>query len=173
MRNEHRFGLGSKLLLSKALSMLNKNLTGFVQSLFSVQSICTVRKGSASRVAKLLPRDPRVVRPSSFECLRACILCTNFDDGFNSGHRVLAVESIVKISYNLQPEVNTYVDVNEAKLSKLTHIKCILHCLSQEVEFSVSNVQVHGGYVLHVGAIEGTLRVGDMLKCQIDEVSAI
>ena len=50
VRNEHRFGLGSKLLLSNALSMLNKNLTGFVQSLFSVQSICTVRKGSASRV---------------------------------------------------------------------------------------------------------------------------
>ena len=50
VRNEHRFGLGSKLLLSNALSMLNKNLTGFVQSHFSVQSICTVRKGSASRV---------------------------------------------------------------------------------------------------------------------------
>ena len=50
VRNEHRFVLGSKLLLSNALSMLNKNLTGFVQSLFSVQSICTVRKGSASRV---------------------------------------------------------------------------------------------------------------------------
>ena len=50
MRNEHRFSLGSKLLLSNALSMLNKNLTGLVQSLFSVQSICTVRKGSASRV---------------------------------------------------------------------------------------------------------------------------
>ena len=30
--------------------MLNKNLTGFVQSHFSVQSICTIRKGSASRV---------------------------------------------------------------------------------------------------------------------------
>ena len=30
--------------------MLNKNLTGFAQSLFSVQSVCTVRKGSASRV---------------------------------------------------------------------------------------------------------------------------
>ena len=53
MRNENRFGLGSKLLLSNALSMLNKNLTGFVQSLFSVQSICTARKGSASRVVHL------------------------------------------------------------------------------------------------------------------------
>ena len=52
MRNEHRFGVGSKLLLSNVLNMLNKNLTGFVQSLFSVQSICTVRKGSASRVSK-------------------------------------------------------------------------------------------------------------------------
>ena len=54
--NEHRFSLGSKLLLSNALSMLNKNLTGFVQSLFSVQSICTVRKGSASRVRSILNR---------------------------------------------------------------------------------------------------------------------
>ena len=42
--------------------------------------------------------------------------------------------------------------------------------LFQEVEFAVSNVQVHGGYVLHVGAVEGTLRVGDQMKCQIDEV---
>ncbi|XP_073233426.1 alanine--tRNA ligase, cytoplasmic-like [Porites lutea] len=39
----------------------------------------------------------------------------------------------------------------------------------EEVEFSVTNVQIHGGYVLHVGAIEGTLRVGDQMKCQIDE----
>lgn len=39
----------------------------------------------------------------------------------------------------------------------------------EEVEFSVINVQIHGGYVLHVGAIEGTLRVGDQMKCQIDE----
>ena len=46
--------LGSKLLLSNSLSMLNKNLTGFMQSLFSVQSICTVRKGSASRVLNKL-----------------------------------------------------------------------------------------------------------------------
>ena len=38
------------------------------------------------------------------------------------------------------------------------------------MEFAVSNVQVHGGYVLHVGAVEGTLRVGDQMKCQIDEV---
>ena len=52
--NEHRFGLGSKLFLSNALSMLNKNLTGFVHSLFSVQSICTVRRGSACRVGTTL-----------------------------------------------------------------------------------------------------------------------
>ena len=40
--SENRFGLGSKPYLSNALRMLNKNLTRFVQSLFSVQSICTV-----------------------------------------------------------------------------------------------------------------------------------
>lgn len=39
----------------------------------------------------------------------------------------------------------------------------------EEVEFSVMDVQVHGGYVLHVGALEGTLKVGDKMKCFIDE----
>ena len=50
VKGDTRSGLGSKLYLSNALGMLNKNLTRFVQSLFSVQSICTVRKGSACRV---------------------------------------------------------------------------------------------------------------------------
>ena len=40
----------------------------------------------------------------------------------------------------------------------------------QEVEFSVTDVQVHGGYVLHVGKLEGVLKVGDQVKCSIDEV---
>ena len=40
----------------------------------------------------------------------------------------------------------------------------------QEVEFSVTDVQVHGGYVLHVGKSEGVLKVGDQVKCSIDEV---
>ena len=44
-----RTGLGSKLYLSNALSMLNKNLTRFMQSLVSVQSICTVRKALLAR----------------------------------------------------------------------------------------------------------------------------
>ena len=42
--------------------------------------------------------------------------------------------------------------------------------LFQEVEFSVFDVQVHGGFVLHVGALEGSLKVGDKMKCLIDEV---
>lgn len=33
----------------------------------------------------------------------------------------------------------------------------------------VKNVQVKGGYVLHIGCVEGTLRVGDEVKLQIDE----
>jgi len=37
------------------------------------------------------------------------------------------------------------------------------------VEFSVMDVQVHGGYILHIGNLEGTLRVGDKVKCSIDE----
>ena len=41
----------------------------------------------------------------------------------------------------------------------------------QDVEFSVVDVQVHGGYILHVGNLEGTLKVGDTVKCFIDQVS--
>ena len=52
--NEYQLSLGSKMYLSNALSMLNRNLTRFVQSLFSVQSKCTVRKGSACRVKNTL-----------------------------------------------------------------------------------------------------------------------
>ncbi|XP_022123105.2 alanine--tRNA ligase, cytoplasmic isoform X2 [Pieris rapae] len=36
------------------------------------------------------------------------------------------------------------------------------------VEFSVKNVQVKGGYVLHIGKVEGILRVGDTLSLHID-----
>ncbi|CAB3999052.1 alanine--tRNA ligase, cytoplasmic [Paramuricea clavata] len=39
----------------------------------------------------------------------------------------------------------------------------------EEVEFAVMDVQVHGGYILHVGALEGKLKVGDKVKCFIDE----
>lgn len=43
----------------------------------------------------------------------------------------------------------------------------------QETEFTVKNVQVRGGYVLHVGSVEGVIRVGDNLKLFIDEVSTL
>ena len=35
----------------------------------------------------------------------------------------------------------------------------------------MKNVQVRAGYVLHVGNLEGRLRVGDSVKLFIDEVS--
>ena len=39
--------------------------------------------------------------------------------------------------------------------------------------FRVSNVQVHAGYVLHVGQVQsGTLSIGDRVKTLIDEVSS-
>ena len=37
------------------------------------------------------------------------------------------------------------------------------------VEVKVTNVQVRGGYILHRGTVEGDLKVGDKVKCQIDE----
>ncbi|XP_033755584.1 alanine--tRNA ligase, cytoplasmic-like [Pecten maximus] len=39
----------------------------------------------------------------------------------------------------------------------------------EDTEFQVRNVQVRGGYILHIGVIEGTLRVGDTVQLSIDE----
>jgi len=38
----------------------------------------------------------------------------------------------------------------------------------EDTEFLVKNAQVHGGYVIHIGNVEGTIRVGDDLKLQVD-----
>lgn len=38
----------------------------------------------------------------------------------------------------------------------------------ESVEFTVKNVQVKGGYVLHAGKIEGTLSIGDKVSLHID-----
>ncbi|XP_013181141.1 PREDICTED: alanine--tRNA ligase, cytoplasmic [Papilio xuthus] len=38
----------------------------------------------------------------------------------------------------------------------------------ESVEFTVKNVQVKGGYVLHSGKVEGTLKVGDKVSLHID-----
>ena len=38
------------------------------------------------------------------------------------------------------------------------------------MEFTVKNTQVRGGYVLHVGTVYGTLKVGDTITMHIDEV---
>lgn len=42
----------------------------------------------------------------------------------------------------------------------------------QRMEFTVKNTQVRGGYVLHVGTVYGTLKVGDQVTLHIDEVRA-
>ena len=41
----------------------------------------------------------------------------------------------------------------------------------QDTEFAVRDVQVRGGYVLHVGSVEGSLKLGDKVTCAIDGVS--
>lgn len=37
-----------------------------------------------------------------------------------------------------------------------------------DTEFLVKNTQVRGGFVYHIGAVEGTIRVGDKMKLQVD-----
>lgn len=39
----------------------------------------------------------------------------------------------------------------------------------EHVELQVHNVQVRGGYILHVGKVEGTFKVGDKVRLNIDE----
>jgi len=38
----------------------------------------------------------------------------------------------------------------------------------QSVEFSVRNVQIRGGYILHIGTVEGTLCEGDEVSLHLD-----
>ncbi|KAJ8930486.1 hypothetical protein NQ314_016713 [Rhamnusium bicolor] len=38
----------------------------------------------------------------------------------------------------------------------------------ESVEFSVKNVQVRGGYIIHIGSLEGTLKKGDKVSLHID-----
>jgi len=47
----------------------------------------------------------------------------------------------------------------------------INNTIDQDVEFAVSDVQVHGSYVIHIGNLEGTLKVGDRVTCNIDEAA--
>lgn len=38
----------------------------------------------------------------------------------------------------------------------------------EQIEFRVKDVQVRGGYILHIGSLEGEITVGDVVKLQID-----
>jgi alanyl-tRNA synthetase len=46
----------------------------------------------------------------------------------------------------------------------------LVKCDDDSVEVKVTNVQVRGGYILHMGTVEGTLKIGDTVILQIDEV---
>ena len=37
----------------------------------------------------------------------------------------------------------------------------------------IKDVQVKGGYIIHMGSVEGTIRVGDKLNLLIDIVSTL
>ena len=53
----------------------------------------------------------------------------------------------------------------------ILHVSELLLSFFQDTEFVVRDVQVRGGYVLHVGSVEGSLRLGDKVTCVIDAVS--
>lgn len=37
----------------------------------------------------------------------------------------------------------------------------------------IKDVQVKGGYVVHMGSVEGTIRIGDQVNLLVDTVSAL
>ena len=41
----------------------------------------------------------------------------------------------------------------------------------QETEVVIKDVQVRGGYIVHMGSVEGTIRVGDNMNLLVDTVS--
>ena len=43
-------------------------------------------------------------------------------------------------------------------------------CFLKDSEFSVRDVQVHGGYIIHMGVADGAMQVGDTVDGIIDEV---
>lgn len=48
-----------------------------------------------------------------------------------------------------------------------------LSSVLQDTEIRIKDVQVRGGYVLHVGVVEGSLSVGDEVRLQVDVVSEL
>ena len=52
----------------------------------------------------------------------------------------------------------------------MAKIYIILCLIFKDVEFSVQNVQVRAGYVLHIGTVEGVIKVGDKLNLFLDQV---
>ena len=59
-------------------------------------------------------------------------------------------------------------------LNLIANNNFIISCINnQDDEFKVKNVQVRGGYVLHIGTAEGNFAVGDTVKLSIDEASSL
>lgn len=53
------------------------------------------------------------------------------------------------------------------------HVHAHTCTIFQEMEFVVNDVQVRGGYVLHIGTLNGQLKVGDSVNMTIDGVSCL
>ena len=64
--------------------------------------------------------------------------------------------------------------INMPYLCQLPHTFFLLLFIvddTEGTEFCVKNVQVRGGYILHIGSVEGSIKVGDKVRCQVDHVS--
>ena len=58
-------------------------------------------------------------------------------------------------------------------LTLILHTDCSIRVSSlQETEVVIRDVQVKGGYIVHMGCVEGTIRVGDKMNLLVDTVSA-
>lgn len=104
--------------------------------------------------------------PLSHSSLLCCPVCCAWGHSAFSYHMHQSGSQLRPFQWQLRPMVGQ--SVSPWPLTLLTG--CIF-LFVQKTEFTVKNVQVRGGYVLHIGTLYGSLKVGDQVQLSIDEVS--
>lgn len=81
--------------------------------------------------------------------------------------------SLITIAHNqLLQSVHSLTFIVSLACFTIQCVDCFIRVYSlQETEVVIRDVQVKGGYIIHMGTVEGTIRVGDKLNLLVDTVS--
>lgn len=102
--------------------------------------------------------------PHLHSLLHFAVCCSWGHSAFSSTHTTLA------LSWDLS-SCSSDLWLDDVSPWPLTLLTWGISLFVQKTEFTVKNVQVRGGYVLHIGTLYGSLKVGDQVHLTIDEVS--